>query len=359
MAVTLPRGAFDDPASTTRLILFARALVLALCLLPAAHAGNAPQAQPPRWLSETGLFVDGPDVPAPGVLQFAPQYPLWTDGASKRRWIWLPPGTAIDAARPDDWVFPVGTKLWKEFSFAQRVETRMSERLADGSWRFAVYVWKVDGRDAELGPDGGVRNLQVAGAPGRRYTVPSKSDCAACHESSSVLGFSALQLSPDRDPLAPHAEPAAADALDLRTLHARGLLLNLPTALLDQPPRIAAVSPVERAALGYLHGNCGHCHIDPRESDSGVPLDLMFKQYVARPDCVAAVRASIFNTTSRFRARDANTAERANALTLRMRSRDPRVQMPPLGTQVSDSVALSLIERWISNDHPPEKGSHP
>ena len=38
----------------------------------------------------------------------------------------------------------------------------------------------------------------------------------------------------------------------------------------------------------------------------------------------------------------------ASVLTLRMRSRDPRVQMPPLGTLVPDTEAIALIERWIN-----------
>jgi hypothetical protein len=33
-----------------------------------------------------------------------------------------------------------------------------------------------------------------------------------------------------------------------------------------------------------------------------------------------------------------------------MRSRDPRLQMPPLGTTMPDSEALALIERWINQD---------
>jgi hypothetical protein len=37
----------------------------------------------------------------------------------------------------------------------------------------------------------------------------------------------------------------------------------------------------------------------------------------------------------------------SSVLPLRMRSRDPRVQMPPLGTTVPDAEALALVERWI------------
>ena len=42
-------------------------------------------------------------------------------------------------------------------------------------------------------------------------------------------------------------------------------------------------------------------------------------------------------------------ASHASALPIRMRSHDPRVQMPPLGTAIPDFEALALIERWI--DH--------
>ena len=55
----------------------------------------------------------------------------------------------------------------------------------------------------ELVPEDGAV-VAVADAPGGRYSVPSRNDCLACHEGPAVpvLGFSALQLSPDRDPLA-------------------------------------------------------------------------------------------------------------------------------------------------------------
>ena len=53
----------------------------------------------------------------------------------------LPPGTAVDGSRPEGWVFPAGTRFWKEFSFGRRVETRFLEKQADGSWTYASYIW--------------------------------------------------------------------------------------------------------------------------------------------------------------------------------------------------------------------------
>ena len=331
------------------------ALLLAACLAAPASRAVADDDAPPARLADTGLFAPDSMQVAEGVIPFSPQYPLWSDGAVKRRWIALPPGTAVDASDPDAWSFPVGTRLWKEFSMGGPVETRMIERLADGSWRFLAYAWDAQGREAELAPADGTA-LPVAAAPGGRYVVPSRTDCLACHDGggSPVLGFSALQLSPDRDPLAPHAEAPPPDAPDLPELVARGLVVNLPPSLLDTPPRIDAASPEERAALGYLHGNCGHCHAAPDANGASVPVDARMAQRVGEPDSAALVRASLLDVASRYRpagAADPVIVRSGNArdsvLTLRMASRNPRVQMPPLGTALTDSTALALIERWI------------
>jgi len=330
-----------------------------LCLVVAGLAGDPVVADEgtalPRRLSETGLYVAGSQVVRPENLPFSPQYPLWSDGATKRRWLYLPPGTAIDASHVDAWEFPPGTRLWKEFGHGRPVETRLIERRADGSWVFAAYIWNADGSDAELAPAATATTLSVREAPGGRYVVPSQLDCLACHEAAPVpvLGASALQLSPDRDPLAPHSEPARPEHLDLPGLVARGLLRNLPPALIEHAPSIAAASPTARAALGYLHGNCGHCHNDAGPLAS---LELVLLQEAAAPAGTEKTLHSLVGHSSRFRASRGEADARrvvagrneASTLVQRMRSRNPLVQMPPLGTQLADAEGIALIERWIT-----------
>lgn len=327
-----------------------RFVALALALLAGTPAAVADDALPER-LSETGLF-------RLETLGVSPQYPLWSDGAAKRRWLHLPRGRFIDAAQPDAWRFPPGTKLWKEFAVAGRpVETRYIERQADGQWLFATYVWDADGRDARLAPARGIAALPIAGAPDGRYAVPSRADCTACHEGAAVpvLGVGALQLSPERDPLAPHGAPAAAGNADLRALVERGWLRGLPQRLLAQPPRIAAETPVERAALGYLHANCGHCHND---SGAPVPVRLVLAHSVADPAGSAQrVRRSLVAARSRYRPPGAAPEPlvvapgqpQDSVLVARMQSRHPQVQMPPLGTQVPDADGLALVTSWINH----------
>lgn len=303
-----------------------------------SHAG----AGLPATLRDTGLFVPGSVTQVrPENLPFAPQYPLWSDGAEKRRWLYLPPGRAIDASKPDAWDFPRGTKLWKEFSLAgQRIETRYIERRRDGRWRYASYVWNAEGTEARLVPAAGT-TVAHATAPGGRYEVPAEADCHACHDGAAVpvLGASALQL-----------------ASELPSLVARRQLRRLPLALLEQPPRIAAASATERAALGYLHANCGHCHND---NGTPVPVGLVLAQTVASAaGSTQRVLHSSLGVASRYRLPGANDSAAliepgkalASVLALRMRSRQPQVQMPPLGTRLPDPEGTTLIDEWINHD---------
>lgn len=324
---------------------------IAATLAGAAFAGVA---EPPDRLAATGLYADfAARAVASDVRSFSPQYPLWTDGATKRRWIALPPGTWIDATDPDAWVFPVGTRIWKEFSFGRPVETRYMELGPEG-WRYATYLWASDGSDAVLAPARGVRNAAEL-RPGVGHALPSRYDCRSCHEGnrSPVLGFSALQLSSDRDPLAPHAEPARPGDVDLAALIELGLVRALPAELTARPPRIEAASPVERAALGYLHGNCSSCHNDRGALAASVGMSLEVRLAPGHAPTSGALataldRASHFLPSGRpATLRVAAGDPDGSVLLRRVASRDAAEQMPPFGTRLVDEQAVALLSAWI------------
>ena len=330
--------------------------LMSLCV--SAFAANNVIDSLPQRLSDTGLFAPGhPQAISENALSFSPQYPLWSDGALKRRWIFLPPGSHVDASNPDAWEFPIGTKIWKEFGHEHPVETRFIERLADGNWRFAAYVWNANFSDADLAPSKGQR-VAATGAPGGQYDIPSRDDCRACHEGAPVpvLGFSALQLSPIRDQQAPHAEPRRPDQVDLPSLVQRGVLQKLPLELLLTPPRIAARSPIESAALGYMHGNCAHCHnrVGPLAL---LELNLAQEVWPATNVAVLSQLDSLL-VPSQFRLHGNDSARHrllpgqpeSSVLALRMGARDALTQMPPLGTRITDDEGLAMITRWIQHD---------
>ena len=333
-------------------------LTLALFCVPLAIGVGTRADWPPPTLRETGLYADwGSKRVDPTIVRFSPQYPLWSDGAVKTRWMQLPPGSSIDASNPDVWQFPVGTRFWKEFTFHQRrTETRLIERTADG-WQYATYEWAEDEREATLvGERGAISRAVIRGT--LKHVIPSRTDCRSCHEGSSsrILGFSALQLSADRDPNAPHAEPLPDGAVTLRTLIDRGLVRGLPAHLADGAPRIDARSATARAALGYLHGNCANCHTAAGELASlafslQYPVAAPVKPHPPALLTTVGVSSTFVPGTweapaERVRIGDPDRS----VLVARLASRNPAVQMPPVGSRIVDEAALTLIRRWIAED---------
>jgi hypothetical protein len=201
-------------------------------------------------------------------------------------------------------------------------------------------------------PQGGTTAAEVA--PGVRHVVPGEGECRACHGNGAtpVLGFSALQLSPDRDPSAVHAETPAPRSLDLTALVAEHRLRGWPA---DAPvPRIPG-SPVERSALGYLHGNCGHCHRDEGAVASvGMVLAYSLGADRAAPGALQTAVAQ----PSKFMAPHVRVAPGDadhSVLIARMRSRSPVEQMPPLGTQLVDEAAVHQLATWIDQLAPMQR----
>ena len=116
----------------------------------------------------------------------------------------------------------------------------------------------------------------------------------------------------------------------------------------DDPPVIKARSPVERAALGYLSANCGHCH---NGRGPLAPLGMVLAHESAGSRALATTAGVpgdfIVPTAGELTRRVAPGHPDASAVIYRMSSRRPSSQMPPLGTAVVDRDAVDLLSRWI------------
>jgi len=284
----------------------------------------------PEKLSDTGLFADiARDQLAPGVLPYRPQFELWSDGAAKRRWMLLPPGTQIDTRDMDSWVFPAGTKFWKEFTHdGVRVETRLFEKRGDGEddWVGVAYLWDADQRDATEIP------LGARDALGTPHDVPAAGDCLACHggRHSRILGFSAIQLSLTASP----------GDIDLDGAITAGLVSTPPAGRIVVPG-----DATERAALGYLHANCSHCHNADRP-DAAPCFDpppkinfFLAVDQLRAPGDTAAYRTAVHRC---FEPGDPGASRMIDLVSHRGDD-----QMPPLATEQVDDRAVALLRGWI------------
>lgn len=298
------------------------------------EAGAAPY---PLLLSETGLFTDVPtETLAPGVRPFQPKYALWSDGATKRRWIYLPEGAQIDTSDMDYWQYPVGTKVWKEFTLGSvRVETRLQYKAGPSKtdWVMIAYQWRSDLRNADAVPAG------VPDARGTTHDIPSTEDCLFCHGNmkDSLLGVSALQLS------------HSLTGVTLTDLVSENRLSSPPSAPFTIPG-----DPTAEGALGYLHANCGTCH-NPA-SDVYALTGLRLWESTGALDTVentTAYRTTVGQPNGalpQFHVIEPGDPDRSE-LVLRMSVRGTAspTQMPPLATEVVDTAGVAKVRAWIES----------
>lgn len=284
----------------------------------------------PERLSLTGLYgSETAGVLASDVRAFRPRFELWSDGAEKQRFIWLPPEARIDTSDMDSWQFPVGTKLWKEFTRdGVRVETRLLQRWSD-DWVGVAYLWREDGTDAISAPYGAIDAL------GTSHNVPASNECGGCHggRTSHVLGFSAVQL----------AQPTGPESLNLDELVRLQLVSHAPAGR----PRVPG-NETEQAALGYLHANCSHCHNASRPSRPGSRCfdpdnDLDFSLHAQDGPAVSETPTYRTSTNDDIEPGRPDSSRLLELVSHRGRFK----QMPPLGTEVVDTAAVALLSRWI------------
>lgn len=297
----------------------------------------------PCQLSETGLFAEDMVTLGEGVHPYTPEFKLWSDSAEKRRWVWLPPDTQIDTSDIDYWSFPVGTKLWKEFTRdGTRVETRLIEKQMSGTWYTVAYLWREDQTEADAIPDG------MMNASGTEHDVPNSDQCWTCHsqQPDKALGFSAIQLSHDPE------DANNPDEWTLDRLVAADLLTDPPTLPLEFS---SSWSDLDRAMFGYMHSNCGVCH-NPRGSANGTTgLDLLLRvnelagtaeestPYVGIVDVDIMKQDVMLDATKRI---DPGSLENS-AIYQRVVTKGQEWSMPPLGTELVDTTAQQLLEDFI------------
>jgi hypothetical protein len=301
----------------------------------------------PGDLSCTGLYSDwATKTISPGAVPYTPGLVFWSDGAEKSRWIQLPAGSKIDTSDMDDWVFPTGTKIWKQFSLAgQVVETRLIWKQASG-WVFLDYRWAADGTAPRL--DEGETNVN-----GTTYEIPATSICPDCHAGRPdvVLGIDLLG-----------AGVSTAQGVTLATL-VQGNSLTHP------PPSTTVTIPEDStgkaaAALGWLHVNCGtSCHnAEPNAQALATRLFMKLTAAELYPDGGTA-RVSQLDTYKTAVNVAANlmpngvSYERiapgdagASLLPLMAAARDSDAgfkSMPPIVSHIPDTAGLALVTAWI------------
>jgi hypothetical protein len=311
-----------------------------------------PLASPPVSLAMVGIFPTLTDLGQlhPRAFAFEPRHVLWSNGLDKLRQVVLPSGARIDTSNREYWDFPVGTLFFKTFSFKdpamggrdRPVETRIIRRLADtgaraDQWEFLVYEWAEDGLSASL------RDIRLAGprvvsVDGQTIThqIPSRTECRQCHLANvtPIIGFDELRLN--------HTLPDQTES-QLEQVIARQWLSTPPPLPFEEVS--GGRNPLETEILGYMHGNCGHCHNGAESAENITRVfSLRYRDFVAN----TIGRMTEGRTRTGIRIVPGMPDASILFLAFQRDTNDPELnRMPLIGVQVPDAAVVANLRDWI------------
>ena len=311
-------------------------------------------------LASYRLFDDvtDPTQNANGGFPYDLTTPLFSDYASKYRFIYVPTGNSAQYNATGILDFPVGSVLAKTFSIAPDLnlpgenETIIETRLLihrESGWVGLPYTWSEDMSSATLALGGGRQDITFVDYDGQvqntSYGVPNANQCSSCHTNGDVLapiGPKARLLNKDT----PYVGQVG-EGNQLSLMSVSGLLAGLPADVPYTPVWNDMNEPLEGRAKAYLDTNCAHCHSGGGRAKS-TGLYLNEDMPVSDPAfglCKPPVAAGL--GSGGFAYDIVPGSPETSILHYRMESTDPAIRMPELGRTLNHKEGSALIGDWI------------
>lgn len=315
---------------------------------------------PARTISEYHLFQDAArQIPNDGVLPYDINTPLYSDYASKHRFVWMPEGVSAIYNEDAAFEFPAGAVLIKTFGFLHDirdpskgeriVETRLLVRKPEG-WVGFAYIWNEDVTEAKLAVAGGRADVSWTHFDGetrhlKGYIIPNMNECKQCHENGGALqpiGPKARHLNKDYS----YGGGAMNQLLKWQTA---GYLSGAPAP--EDAPRLPvaddpATGGLNARARAYLDINCAHCH-NPNGPGQMSGLDLSWSQQDAGKYGVFKAPVAAGRGSGGYRFGIEPGRPENSILIHRVESTEPGVMMPPLPKRMNHDEGIALLREWI------------
>lgn len=311
-------------------------------------------------LSDYHFFIGDikDQIPSLNVIPYEPASSLFTDYASKKRFIWMPIGvtaTYVEDGKILD--FPVGTALIKTFYYTtiqpgnltKIIETRLMIRKSDG-WKFYEYLWNDAQTDADLVSgaaftNGSTRNITFTKPSGEivttDYRIPSDAECFACHkinETATPIAVKPQNLN--------HNHTYGTTSMNiLQKLVTQGYLNSYPSSIVSTVDYHDTTQPLGLRLRSYLDANCAHCHQDQARCyyrpirlafsqtniDSNIGICLVADEEIS-PTLQKVITPGNFNKS---------------IMHYRLNSNDESQRMPLLGRTIVHDEGVALLEQYI------------
>ncbi|MDH3578530.1 MAG: PQQ-dependent sugar dehydrogenase [Gammaproteobacteria bacterium] len=309
-------------------------------LVPGSGGGPSAVA---NLLSESGC-VDPADITQPyaGLIPYDLNARFWSDGADKTRFLGLPNATTISIDGQDDWQFPAGTVIVKNFLLNNNlVETRHLMRHPDGVWAGYTYEWNALQTEATRVIGGKIVNIA-----GQDWVFPSEAQCDQCHGSAAgyALGPETAQLNKDFTYPSTGRTDNQLETLDHVMMFAAPLA-GTPNTLPALADPMDTSADLDDRARAYLHTNCANCH----RPGGGTPVDIDLRYYTTLQDtgtCDAIPQAGMVGIMNARIIAPGDAAR--STLVARTNRRGDFVAMPPVGSTVIDTAGVTLLTDWVN-----------
>jgi mono/diheme cytochrome c family protein len=337
--------------------LTSRGISPAFFNMPATSLGSLP-----ALLSQTGVFTNTPSMSAAsGLIPYAPNVALWSDGAMKTRYMGVPnnggaitPDEQIAFAPTGYWTFPAGTVFVKTFQLntdtsnsnvVRRLETRLLVRDVNGAVYGVTYKWRPDNSEADLLSSSLYEDIAITNGGGvttQTWYYPSPSDCLSCHTpvANYVLGLNTRQLNGNYS----YAATGVTDN-QVRTFNRLGLFNPaFNESGVTNFEKLSALgnagASFQERARSYLDANCAQCH---QPGGAGITFDGRYDTPLTNQNLIyGGLNGAGF---AMIVPRDIWRSQ----VRLRMDTTNNALKMPPLARQLIDSNAVAVLEGWINS----------
>lgn len=367
---------------------------------------DQPPSKFPRRLSESGLFENvAGHMMKPGVIPYSVNAPLWSDGAYKERFLFVPDNEKIDFTRSRGWNFPELTVIVKSFALEMQPGDPSSKRWIEtrfltkqhGEWYGYSYLWNDEQTDAVLVDAKGIDREYILQVPRSRehpdgqkvqkWHYPSRAECMVCHSRAAnyVLGLTELQMNREHDyggckdnqlrvfehlgmfnPMnwAEEGKNEIRESLRLkgktdkeineyvqRQSATRNQKEPALSALLSLNPAsyrklvdpYDAKQEIHLRARSYLHANCSQCHVEAGGGNAQIDLEFTTKDDKMRLFDVKPVHHTFGLADAKLIA----PGHPERSVLLHRISHRKEGHMPPLASFEVDREAVQMLEEWI------------
>jgi uncharacterized repeat protein (TIGR03806 family) len=304
-------------------------------------------------------FFEGPLKelnPAVGLLPYKPASELFTDYASKSRFVWMPKGTkATFISEHAVLELPVGAVLIKNFFYnrvqptntKRIIETRIMIRKQSG-WIFAEYVWNDEQTDAVLNLAGS--SLPITWIDDQNvtrtitYKIPKESECLACHNIAQTVV--PIGIKPQN--LNFNLTYRNSTTLQLTKWVESGYLEpNFPAVTQSTINYQDQSKPIDLRMRSFVDMNCAHCH---RDGGYATVFALRFEFYKTTLLSNMGVCVSPNHFMPGFSGELVTPGDiNRSILYARVSTNDPNYRMPFLGRSIVHQEAVDLVTQWINS----------